>query len=118
MTLDPSLPLVGDNSDGPLRPPGTPEFAKYIPIWDIGRCFAIIRGVLKDAAYRQRYRSFLVKLKTARQQAGLRQVEVARRLGRPQSFVSKCESGERRVDVVELQEFASLYEKPLSFFVN
>jgi hypothetical protein len=51
-------------------------------------------------------------------EANLTQVAVARQLARPQSFVSKCESGERRVDVVELQEFARLYGKPLSFFVN
>ncbi len=37
-------------------------------------------------------------------------------MGRPQSFVSKCESGERRVDFVELQYFARTYKKPLSFF--
>jgi transcriptional regulator with XRE-family HTH domain len=34
--------------------------------------------------------------------AGLRQSDVAARLGRPQSFVSKYESGERRLDLVEL----------------
>jgi hypothetical protein len=45
-------------------------------------------------------------------------MEVARRLGRPQSFVSKCESGERRVDVVELAEFARLYGKRLDFFLS
>ncbi len=72
---------------------------------------------MKDAAYRQRYRVFLTKLKSARMAASLTQVEVARRLGRPQSFVSKCESGERRVDVIELAEFAHLYRKPFSYFV-
>jgi len=45
-------------------------------------------------------------------------VEVARKLGRRQAFVSKCESGGRGVDVVELAEFARLYRKPLSFFVT
>ena len=78
----------------------------------------IIPAALKDLAYRQRYRRFLNALRTARQQAGLTQETVARKLARPQSFVSKCESGERRVDVVELQEFARLYGKPLSFFVG
>ena len=73
---------------------------------------------LKDIAYRHRYRDFLLKLRQARIGADLTQIEVARKLGRPQSFVSKCESGERRVDVVELQEFSRIYGKPLAFFVN
>ena len=50
-------------------------------------------------------------------EAGLTQVEGANRLKRPQSFVSKVESGERRVDVVELSELARIYRKPLDFFV-
>jgi transcriptional regulator with XRE-family HTH domain len=73
---------------------------------------------LKDAAYRQQYRVFLERLRQARLEANLTQVDVARSLRRPQSFVSKCESGERRVDAVELHEFSHLYGKPLSFFVS
>lgn len=72
---------------------------------------------MKDPTYRQKYQQFLRRLRQARQEAKLRQVDVAKKLRRPQSFVSKCESGERRVDVVELAEFARLYRKPLSFFV-
>jgi transcriptional regulator with XRE-family HTH domain len=56
-------------------------------------------------------------LRKARQDAGLTQVEVARALKRPQSFVSNCESGERRIDVIELDEIARLYGKPLSYFI-
>ena len=41
------------------------------------------------------------------------QVEVSRRLGRHQSFISKCESGERRIDFVELQYLAKIYRKPM-----
>ena len=37
---------------------------------------------------------------------------------RPQSFISICQNGSRRVDVVELREFARLYGKPLNFFVS
>lgn len=48
-------------------------------------------------------RSLLVR---ARESAGLRQEDVARRLKRPQSYVSKIELGERRLDVVEYIEFA------------
>ena len=65
-----------------------------------------------------RYRRFLRRLKQARQQAGLTQIDVAKALRRPQSFVSKCESGERRVDVIELEDFARLYRKAVSFFLS
>ena len=64
-----------------------------------------------------RYRQFLKKLRAARLDAGLTQQEVARALRKPQSFVSKCESGERRVDVVELERFAKVYGKALEDFL-
>lgn len=64
------------------------------------------------------YRAFLLRLVEARRQAGLTQVEVARALRHPQSRVSRMETGERRVDVIELQALAKLYERPLSHFVQ
>ncbi len=64
-----------------------------------------------------RYKEFLKRLREARVDAGLTQMEVARALRKPQSFVSKCESGERRVDVVELERFAGVYSKPLAYFL-
>ena len=48
------------------------------------------------------YEGLLSKLIAARKLAGLTQVELANRLEKPQSYVSKYERGERRVDVVEL----------------
>ncbi len=42
---------------------------------------------------------------------------MAKARGRLQSFVPKCELGERRLDPVDLQRFAKLYCKPLSFFL-
>jgi transcriptional regulator with XRE-family HTH domain len=63
-----------------------------------------------------RYKGLLRRLREARRQAGLTQVEAARAIGRPQSFVSKCESGERRIDVVELLELSRVYGKTLGFF--
>lgn len=41
------------------------------------------------------------ELREARLRAGLRQVDVALQLGKPQSYVAKVESGERRVDLIE-----------------
>ncbi len=69
------------------------------------------------ATRRPEYRRFLVRLRAAREGAGLTQVEVAKRLHVPQSFVSKSETGERRVDVVELADFARLYRRPVAFFL-
>lgn len=58
-----------------------------------------------------RYQQFLALLKKARTDAGLSQSEAARRLGKTQAFIWKCETGERRVDFVEALLFAKLYRK-------
>ena len=68
------------------------------------------------ALHTTRYRAFLARLRQARVDAGLTQDEVAARMGRPQTWVSKCELGERRVDFVEIEDFAAACEKPLEFF--
>jgi transcriptional regulator with XRE-family HTH domain len=52
------------------------------------------------------YRVVTKALKNAREQAGLTQQDLARRLIRPQSFVAKYELGERRLDVVEFVTIA------------
>ncbi|MBD2530976.1 helix-turn-helix transcriptional regulator [Nostoc flagelliforme FACHB-838] len=67
--------------------------------------------------YSVRYKAFLTRLREARLKAGLTQIEVAQKLNQPQSYVSRCESGERRVDV-ELTDFAMIYKKPLTYFVD
>ena len=68
------------------------------------------------ALHTTRYRAFLARLRQARVDAGLTQEEVAAKLGRPQTWVSKCELGERRVDFVEIEDFAAAFKKPLEFF--
>ena len=47
------------------------------------------------------YKAMIDRLVDARRTAGIRQVELAERLGKPQSFISKVERRERRIDVVE-----------------
>ena len=69
------------------------------------------------SVYSRRYDVFLRQLRAARVQAGLTQAGVAKSLGVPQSWVSKSEVGERRVDIVELEQFAAIYGKPLSWFL-
>ena len=72
---------------------------------------------LRRNRYESDYRVFIQRLRSARENAQLTQAQVARRLHVPQSFVSKCESGERRVDIVELRDFARIYGKPLTDFL-
>lgn len=56
-------------------------------------------------------------LKEARARAGLRQEDLAARLGRDQTFVSLIERGQRRVDVVEFHEIAlAIGEDPAVLF--
>lgn len=74
--------------------------------------------LLKDSVYVRQYRFLLKRLRQARLDTALTQAEVASRLGRTQSYVSKCESGERRVDAVELLRFAKAYRKPLFYFLK
>lgn len=50
-----------------------------------------------------RQSSFLKLLRQIRDEANLRQIDLAIRLDQPQSFVSKYESGERRLDLLELE---------------
>ena len=72
---------------------------------------------MASATRSPRYRQFLERLRTARKESGMTQLQVAKQFRRPQSFISKCESGERRVDVVELEVFARLYDRPLTYFL-
>jgi transcriptional regulator with XRE-family HTH domain len=65
-----------------------------------------------------RYERLLAALRQAREQSGLTQGEVARRLGVYASYVSKCELGERRLDVIELSEFCRVYEVGLGAFLE
>ena len=72
--------------------------------------------MLSKSKYDPAYERFRVKLRLAREDARLTQEDVAHLLGKPQSFVSKIESGERRLDFIELQVLARLYRKPIEHF--
>ncbi|MBU1006701.1 MAG: helix-turn-helix domain-containing protein [Candidatus Omnitrophica bacterium] len=61
--------------------------------------------------YTKTHKSLVKRLVEAREQAGLLQEEVAKKLGRTQSYVSKLESGQRRIDIVQVKELARLYKK-------
>ncbi|WP_435583201.1 helix-turn-helix domain-containing protein [Amycolatopsis thermoflava] len=63
---------------------------------------------MEKSIYSAEYQQLCRLLRELRQEAGLTQVQVAERLGVPQSFVSKYEAGERRLDVIELHHIATV----------
>jgi len=72
---------------------------------------------MEKAIYTQAHKHLIQQLKKARLQKGLDQNAVAKLLGTTQSYVSKIESGQRRIDVIQLREFAKIYGKKLSYFI-
>ena len=61
---------------------------------------------MTKSVYTAKYERFRKRLITGRKAKGLTQSQLAERLGKPQSFVSKYERGERRLDLVEFLEVA------------
>ena len=66
----------------------------------------------------EEHKILLELLKKARVDAGLRQVDLAKRLGVPQSMISKYEVGERRVDLLELRDICAALDISLPEFVQ
>ncbi len=60
------------------------------------------------------YRAMIERLRRARIEAGFTQLEAANVLKKPQSFISKIENHQRRIDVLELKEFSKIYKINLS----
>lgn len=88
------------------------EVRKEAPTW-VCRELA-----LKVQEHQRRYNAFLKRLRQARLDANLRQEDVRRMIGVYQSYMSKIESGERRLDVIELKELAAIYKKPIEYFLR
>lgn len=73
---------------------------------------------MAKSQHTNQYRLLIRELRVARVRAGMTQQEVAKRLGVYNSYVSKCESGERKIDVIELARFCHLYGITLSAFLK
>jgi transcriptional regulator with XRE-family HTH domain len=70
------------------------------------------------SANRKEQKTLLSLLRQLRSQAGLRQVDVARALGKPQAFVSYYESGARRLDLLELRQICGIFGISVVDFVR
>lgn len=64
-----------------------------------------------------RYQDLIKKLIELRESKNVTQVELAQRLGKPQSYVSKVEILERRLDVIELMDWLNALNTDLSSFI-
>ncbi|MFH2014092.1 MAG: helix-turn-helix transcriptional regulator [Patescibacteria group bacterium] len=73
---------------------------------------------MNKSIYTKDYKEIINRLKQARIDAGLSQQAVADKLGKPQSYLSKIESGERRLDVAEMKKFTEIYKKPANYFLK
>lgn len=73
---------------------------------------------MEKTIYTKDYEAFLDCFRAVRRRAGLTQEELAERVGETQSFVSKCERGERRIDVIELQVFCKAMGVTLEQFAE
>lgn len=71
---------------------------------------------MEKSIHSKRYERFLELLKEVRAERGFTQMELAEAVGETQSFVSKCERGERRLDVVELATFCKVLGVSLEEF--
>jgi len=68
--------------------------------------------------YSKEHKYIVEQLKKARESASLSQAEAAKILHKTQSYISKIESGQRKIDIVQLKEFVKIYKKNLDFFIR
>ena len=72
---------------------------------------------MEKSTFTREYQVLCSLLRETREQAGLTQIDLAHRLGETQSFISKCERGERRLDVVQLRVFCAAMQVKLPAFI-
>lgn len=73
---------------------------------------------MSKSIYSREYKNIIERLKTARLDVGIKQEDLASKLKKPQSYISKIERGERRVDAAELKELAKILKKDINYFLS
>lgn len=73
---------------------------------------------MEKSIYTREYAAVLRLLREAREQAGITQVELAKKLRQSQSYVSKVERGDRRLDIVQLRTICQVLGLTLADFVQ
>ncbi|MDP2676918.1 MAG: helix-turn-helix transcriptional regulator [bacterium] len=73
---------------------------------------------MKKTIFDDDYKVFVKRLKKARSESGLTQIQAAKKLGSTQAYISKVEDGQLRVDVTQLKRFAKVYGKSVNYFLK
>ena len=73
---------------------------------------------MKKTRFAKEYKKLAQKLKDVRKKAHMEQAELAARLGKQQSYISKIETGNRHIDVFELKELSRILKKDIHYFID
>ena len=74
--------------------------------------------MIMSKLYSQKNKNLLERLRSARLEAGLTQIQASKKLKKPQSYLSKIERGERKIEAIELGDFAKIYNKDINYFLK
>ena len=85
---------------------------------NIGYTIIFFQLPMPKTIYSKDYKLLLAKIREARLEADLTQKEVSDKLGKTQSYISKIELGERRLDIIELKVLAQIYRKNINYFIE
>ena len=77
-----------------------------------------VLGAMDKTLVSPEYKVLLTHLREVRESLGITQIQLAERLNSVQSVISKCERGERRMDVIELRRWCMAIGMDLQTFVN
>jgi transcriptional regulator with XRE-family HTH domain len=73
---------------------------------------------MNKSIYSKESKLLIEKLKKARKEARIDQKKAAKLLGVSQSYISKAETGQLRIDVFQLKKFANIYGKNIDYFLK
>lgn len=76
------------------------------------------KNEVEKTIYTKEHQILIKKIVEARKDAKLNQKQAAELLEKTQSYISKIESGQRRIDIRQLKDFAKIYNKKISFFIE
>ena len=68
--------------------------------------------------YSKEYRRLVRKLKEARLASGLNQTQAGKLFKTDQTFISKVESGQYKLDPIQLVKFSKIYKKNINYFLK